>query len=350
MLCGILLIGQFFALHDYFDTSGGITERFHSGAKFGGKKVAILAVQGVIVESDGFVKRQIDRIRADQDVRAIVLRVDSPGGAVTASDYLYHHLKKLRQERKIPLVVSMGGMATSGGYYVAMAVGDQKDSIFAEPTTTTGSIGVIIPHFDLSGLLARFDIKDDSIATHPRKEMLSMTKPITDEQRRLLQTHIDDSFQRFKEVVRDGRPRLSPAARGVGRVGDGRDLHRQPGVGERPDRQDRVPRRRPRPRHGAGRFGQAGDADRQLPAARRLAGAGRVRSNPANHGRSPLAAGAWRAKGVLLDCDSGAPCGEQPDIALMEGLFERIAKPFRRPSVSRFGGVKDPAEHSSAGS
>src|SRR5688500_19769660 len=108
------------------------------------------------MEGDGFVKRQIDRIREDENVKAIVVRVDSPGGTVTGSDYIYHHLKKLRKEKNVPIVVSMGGMAASGGYYVSMAVGDEKDTIFAEPTCETGSIGVILPHYDLSGLMARY--------------------------------------------------------------------------------------------------------------------------------------------------------------------------------------------------
>jgi protease IV len=139
-------------------------------------------------------------------VKAIVLRVDSPGGTVSGSDYIFHHLKKLRDEKSIPLVVSMGGVAASGGYYVSMAVGDKEDTIFAEPTCSTGSIGVMIPHYDLSGLLKRFDVKDDSLATHERKLMLSMTKPMSPDDREILQSHIDDMFVRFKEVVKEGRP------------------------------------------------------------------------------------------------------------------------------------------------
>jgi protease-4 len=160
----------------------------------------------VIMEGDGFVKQQIDRIREDDDVKAIVVRVDSPGGTVTGSDYIYHHLKKLREEKKVPVVVSMGSIAASGGYYVSMAVGDQKDAIYAEPTTTTGSIGVIIPHYDLSGLLARFDVKDDSIASHERKQMLSMTRPIPPEHREIIEKHLDYMFVRFKSIIKEGRP------------------------------------------------------------------------------------------------------------------------------------------------
>ncbi|MEO8496030.1 MAG: signal peptide peptidase SppA, partial [Planctomycetota bacterium] len=205
-LCAILLVGQLVVLSDYFDTSGGISEKHHSGATFAANKVAIITVSGVIMEGEGYVKNQIDRVRDDSSVKAIVVRVDSPGGTVTGSDYIFHHLNKLRQEKGIPLVVSMGSIAASGGYYVSMAVGDQEKSIYAEPTTTTGSIGVIIPHYDVSGLMARFDVKDDSIASHPRKQMLAMTRPIPDEHRELLQSYVNDSFERFKEIVKQGRP------------------------------------------------------------------------------------------------------------------------------------------------
>jgi signal peptide peptidase SppA len=136
----------------------------------------VLRVAGIIAEGDGYAKRQIDRIREDENVKAVVVRVDSPGGTVTGSDYLYHHLTRLRKEKGVPLVVSMGSIAASGGYYVSMAVGDQEKSIFAEPSGATGSIGVIIPHYSLTGLMKRYEIENTSIASHPNKQMLSMTK------------------------------------------------------------------------------------------------------------------------------------------------------------------------------
>jgi protease-4 len=204
--CGLLLIGQYAALSDYFDTTDGISEKYHSGAKFGRDKIAVISVNGVIVSGDGYVRRQIDRVRKDKNVKAVVLRVESPGGTVTGADYILHYLKKLRDERKLPIVVSMGSIATSGGYYVSMAVGGQERSIYAEPTTTTGSIGVIIPHYDISGLLERFDVKDDSLMTHPRKDMLSMTKPITEDHRKILQDYLNEAFTRFKSIVKEGRP------------------------------------------------------------------------------------------------------------------------------------------------
>lgn len=207
-IAAIFAVVQFFAFTDYFDNSQGIAEKYHSGEKFATQKIAIIAVEGVIADADGFVKGQIDRVRADSNVKAVVLRINSPGGTVTASDYMWHHLKKLREDRKIPMVVSMGGIAASGGYYVAMAVGDQDRCIYAEPTTTTGSIGVMFPHYDFSGLLSRFDVKDDTVVTHPRKDMISMTKPMTEEHRALLQGYINESLDRFKEVVQSGRPKF----------------------------------------------------------------------------------------------------------------------------------------------
>lgn len=204
--CTMLLFGFVTAYYEYFNTTEGITEKYHSGARFGADKIAIIDISGVIMEGDGFVKRQIDMIREDMAVKAVVIRVDSPGGTVTGSDYILHHLKKLRDERKLKMVVSMGSIAASGGYYVSMAVGDEPQSIYAEPTTTTGSIGVIVPHYDVSDLMKRFDVRDDSIASHPRKQMLSMTRKMSDEDRAIVQAYVMESFERFKEIVKDGRP------------------------------------------------------------------------------------------------------------------------------------------------
>lgn len=208
LITGVLLLQHYVAKENYFNSSHSLEERFHSGEPRGKDKVAIISLSGMIVDGNGYIKRQIDRVRADESVKAVVLRVNSPGGTVYGSDYIYHHLKRLRDEREIPIVVSMGAMAASGGYYVAMSVGEQEDAIFAEPTTTTGSIGVIIPHYDVSGLMEDYNVKNDSIASHPRKQMLAMTKRIPDEHRALLQSQVDNLFERFKQVVHEGRPTL----------------------------------------------------------------------------------------------------------------------------------------------
>jgi protease-4 len=197
-----------------FESDNKVQEKFHSHNANGIDKVAIISVEGAILDGEGFVKRQIDRAQEDTHVKAVVVRVVSPGGTVSGSDYLYHHLRLLAEKRKIPVVVSMGGIAASGGYYLSMAVGDTPESIFAEPTTWTGSIGVVIPHYNLVDLMQHVGIADDSIASHRLKTMGSFTKPMTEEERKIFQALIDDSFGRFKEIIRSGRPkfRKDPAA------------------------------------------------------------------------------------------------------------------------------------------
>ena len=207
------LIGMYGKYHSYFNPAGGPQEKYHSLAKYAPKKIAIISVDGAILSAENsFIKQQIDRVREDPDVIAIVARIDSPGGSVTASDYLYHHLRKLADERELPIVVSMGGLCASGGYYLAMAVGGQENSIYAEPTTWTGSIGVVIPHYDFSGTLSALKIEDDSIVSGPHKLMGTFTRPMDEEQRKLLQTLVDDSFARFKTIVTSGRPKLKDDA------------------------------------------------------------------------------------------------------------------------------------------
>ena len=190
------------------DSEHRVREEYFSHNRRGTQKVAIISVEGAILDGQGFVKRQIDHAGKDDDVKAVVLRVDSPGGTITGSDYIYHHLRELAKESKIPIVVSMGGIAASGGYYVSMAVGDTEDSIFAEPTTWTGSIGVVIPHYDLSGMLKEWGVKEDSIASHRLKTMGSFAKPMTEEERTIFQELVDDGFDRFKEIICQGRPKF----------------------------------------------------------------------------------------------------------------------------------------------
>jgi len=192
----------------YFQTGTTLEEKFHSGDWKSLDKIAVITVDGPILDGEGFVKSQIDQVREDDRVKAVVVRVDSPGGSVTASDQLYHELKKLREDRKLPMVVSMGGIAASGGYYVSMAVGDQPNSIYVEPTTWTGSIGVIIPHYNVAALMKEWNVVNDSVKSHPLKDLGSFTKEMTEEERAILQHLVDDSFARFKDIIKSGRPKF----------------------------------------------------------------------------------------------------------------------------------------------
>jgi protease IV len=213
----IFAVGYYNAYQSYLQRDPRVTEKFFSHSPDAKNKVAIITIDGAILHNDGFARWQIEHVRRDPDVKAVVVRVDSPGGTVTGSDYLYHHLKLLRDGdgtgRKLPLVVSMGAIAASGGYYVSMAAGDNPDTIFAERSTWTGSIGVIIPHYTIADLLQSWNIQDDSVVSGKFKAMGSPTRKISpqlaEEERQVLQTLVDQSFDQFKEIVREARPQLA---------------------------------------------------------------------------------------------------------------------------------------------
>ncbi len=180
-----------------------IIEQHVRGSQKATSKIAVITISGMIMESeDGFVSKQIRQAMTDKSVVAVVLRVDSPGGTMTGSDYYHYLLKKLKAERNVPVIVSMGSMAASGGYYVSM-VGDE---IFAEPTTITGSIGVIVSHYNGAELLKKIGVEADPIVSGPHKTMGSFSKEMTEEERVLWQNLVNDNFDRFKEIIREGRP------------------------------------------------------------------------------------------------------------------------------------------------
>lgn len=213
----VLLGGAALVGFGTYDSDTRVREEFFSHQRNAKDKVAILAIEGVILSGEGFFKNQVEH--ALQDVKdghlkALVVRVNSPGGTINGSDYMLHHLRGLAQEAHIPIVVSMGGLAASGGYYVSMCVGDSSESIFAEPTTWTGSIGVVIPHYNVADLMKNWGIQEDSIASHRLKEMGSFTRKMTEEERKIFQDLVDDGFSRFKNVIKQGRLKFQkdPAA------------------------------------------------------------------------------------------------------------------------------------------
>ena len=219
LVAGVSLLsalGSAAAFSQYFQKDARVAEKYHSLSRVAADKVAIVTVAGAIMGGDGFARAQLDHVADDPAVKAVVLRVDSPGGTVSGSDEIHHRLTKLLTDRDLPVVVSMGGLAASGGYYVAMANGGREDVIFAEPATLTGSIGVIIPHFDLSAALTKLAVRDDSIASGPLKEMLSPTKErspeLAERERKILQSLVDGMFARFKAIVKAGRPKLDDEA------------------------------------------------------------------------------------------------------------------------------------------
>lgn len=199
------------------DGEGRVQEKFFSHDRGGSQKVAILSIEGTILSGEGFFKKQLDHAKKDiedGELKAIVVRVNSPGGTITGSDYMLHYLRKLSDETKVPIVVSMGGLAASGGYFVSMCVGDEPDTIFAEPTTWTGSIGVIIPHYNVVELMQKWGIQEDAVTSHHLKGMGSIARKMTEEERKIFQALVDEGFTQFKDAIKEGRPKFreDPAA------------------------------------------------------------------------------------------------------------------------------------------
>ncbi|QDV76192.1 signal peptide peptidase SppA [Botrimarina mediterranea] len=209
VFCIISMMGMASQMQEYFGDGRGPRERFHSLSRTATNKIAVVHVSGAIMEGDDFVEKQFEAIEKDDSVKAVVLRIDSPGGTVTYSDRLFHQAKKLREERDLPMVVSMGSLCASGGYYLAMAVGDQENAIYAEPTTWTGSIGVVIPNYNFSRTMNMYGAQDLSVVSGELKLMGSPTKPRTEEETEVLQELVDITFEGFKDVVREGRPKFA---------------------------------------------------------------------------------------------------------------------------------------------
>ncbi|HWE37838.1 MAG TPA: signal peptide peptidase SppA [Isosphaeraceae bacterium] len=191
-------------------------------------KVAVVEVEGTIAEGDtpgtrdavGYALHQIRQARDDHTVKAVVLRIDSPGGTVSGSDRIWRELATLNGSvvgaTKKPLVASMGGMAASGGYYIAAPA----DYIFAEPTTITGSIGVLMQMPKVYGLMKEYGVEMETIKSGPFKDSSSMFRPMTDRERARWQELIDDTYDRFVRVVAQGRklPEKDVRALADGRV------------------------------------------------------------------------------------------------------------------------------------
>lgn len=201
------LILLFFALPDFTLTeTPPPLEYHHSGDADAARKIAIIEISGTIMPP--FTERVLDAIdyAAEQsDVRGVLLVVDSPGGLVADSHQIYHRLTQLREKK--PVYVAMQRMAASGGYYVAMGAGPEG-RIFAEPTTWTGSIGVIIPHYDVSQLAEEFGVQSEPLVTGPYKDSLSPFREISPEERAVWEEILDDAFVRFQDVIVEGRGEL----------------------------------------------------------------------------------------------------------------------------------------------
>lgn len=166
---------------------------------------------------DEFVVR-LEHAAADPDVRAVIIRINSPGGTVAASDLLYDEIARFKRNTSKPVVVSMGEIAASGGYYAALAA----DEIVAQPSTLTGSIGVIIPTLNISSGLNRLGIDSKSLTSGPNKDLANPLEPRDARHDAILQTIVDEFYNDFRAKVLERRTNLDTGR--IDEVTDGRIL------------------------------------------------------------------------------------------------------------------------------
>lgn len=195
----------------------------------GKDKVLVLDISGVIMSGErgtplterkkpaliARVREALDRARQDKRVKAVVLRINSPGGGVTASDMLYHELKKFKQETGAAIVAHIMDVGTSGAYYAALAA----DAITAQPTSITGSIGVILYRVDATGLMQKVGLQTVEIVSADKKGMGSPFRTLTVDERKIFQGFIDSLYDRFAGLVVQER-NLKPED--VKKLADGR--------------------------------------------------------------------------------------------------------------------------------
>jgi protease-4 len=195
----------------------------------GGDKILIVNVTGIITDTKepglfdrddnllARIKEELTLAAQDEHIKALVVRINSPGGTVTASDVIYHEIVTFKDRRKIPVVAVIMDVGASGGYYIAAGA----DKIVAHPTSVTGSVGVIMLRVSAEGLLQKIGVDASAIKSGAKKDIGSPFRPMTEEERAIFQSMINSFFSRFVEVVSKGRS-LAPDRMKV--VADGRVL------------------------------------------------------------------------------------------------------------------------------
>jgi protease-4 len=188
------------------DISGTITSREKRGA------ISFRSEDSLVSR----VREELTRAAGDARIKGLIVRINSPGGTVTASDIIYSEIKRFKEEKKVPVVAAVTELAASGGYYVAVAA----DTIVAHPTSVIGSIGVIAMKLNAQGLMEKIGVVDETFTAGDKKDLFSPLRPATAEERDIIQTMLDSFHNRFKELVLKGRPSLTAAD--IGRLADGR--------------------------------------------------------------------------------------------------------------------------------
>jgi protease-4 len=205
----------------------------------GKDKVLIIDISGVISsreKSDPLglrlkpnmvarVKEELEKARKDEHVKAVVLRINSPGGTVSASDTIYHEIKEFKEKKQVKVVACIMGLGTSGAYYIAASA----DKIVAQPTSVSGSIGVILIKVNVQGLMEKVGIANETIRSGEKKDSVLPLRSMTEEERQILQGVIDHLHERFIAVVEESRSGADLKARKD--LTDGRVFNAQEALG-----------------------------------------------------------------------------------------------------------------------
>jgi protease-4 len=186
-----------------------------------GDHVGVVTVEGVLRDSQDIV-RQVEEFSRDEGIKAVVVRIDSPGGGVTPSQEIYDSLVELKTKKRI--VVSMGSVAASGGYLIACAA----DKIVANPGTITGSISAIMHFANAEELLKKIGLKSSTVKSGKFKDIGSPTRPMTPEEKALIQALVDDTYDQLLDVIARDRKIPKEALRKIadGRIFTGRQARK----------------------------------------------------------------------------------------------------------------------------
>jgi protease-4 len=205
----VLLNGCAFVQVPLLSTPQPLQEKVVEGK--GGKKILLLDISGEISEREksggllgkgtasmvDLTREALKKAEEDSGIAGVIIRINSPGGTVTASDIIRHDIAAFKERKKVPVFACIMSIGASGGYYIATAA----DEIIAHPTAVTGSIGVLLMTFDLEGLLEKVGVREQTIKSGINKDILSPFRKTTPEELKLVQAIIDQLYERFLDMV-----------------------------------------------------------------------------------------------------------------------------------------------------
>ena len=176
------------------DISGVISSKERRGGLFQGQSSMVSRL-----------REELQKASEDEKIRGVILRLNTPGGTITASDIIYQEITRFKREHNLSVVACMMALATSGGYYVASAA----DTIVAHPTTVTGSLGAVAVKFNAEGLMEKIGVEDETITAGDKKDLFSPLRPLTEEERVIIQEMLNEFHQRFITLIAENRKTLT---------------------------------------------------------------------------------------------------------------------------------------------